>query len=72
MIVDRVNEGIEKEKQFGTKSGKAIGRPERKLPKNFEKYYPKYKSGEITGIEFAKLLEVSMATLNRNIKEYEG
>ena len=72
MIVDRVNEGIEKAKQFGTKSGKPIGRPERELPKNFEKYYPKYKAGEITGIEFAKLLEVSRATLYRNLKEFEG
>lgn len=72
MIVDRVNEGIEKAKQFGTKSGKPIGRPERELPKNFEKYYPRYKANEITGIEFAKLLEVSRATLYRNIKEYEG
>lgn len=72
MIVDRVNEGIEKAKQFGTKSGKPIGRPERELPKNFERYYPKYKNGGITGIEFAKLLEVSRATLYRNIKEYEG
>jgi DNA invertase Pin-like site-specific DNA recombinase len=46
MIVDRVNEGIEKAKQFGTKSGKPI--------------------------ELAKLLEVSRATLYRNIKEHEG
>ena len=37
MIVERVNEGIEKAKRYGTKSGKPIGRPERTLPKNFEK-----------------------------------
>lgn len=71
LIVDRVKEGIEKAKEHGTKSGKAIGRPERTLPKNFEKYYKQYKSEEITGVEFAKLLEVSRATLYRYIKEYE-
>ena len=42
-----------------------------KLPKNFEKYYQQYKTGDITGVEFAKLLQVSRATLYRNIKEYE-
>jgi hypothetical protein len=29
---------IEKAQKFGTKSGRAIGRPERILPKEFEKY----------------------------------
>lgn len=66
-----VKQGIEKAKLFGTKSGKPIGRPERTLPKDFKKYYPKYKNGEITGVEFAKLVQISRATLYRNIKEYE-
>lgn len=71
LIVDRVREGIEKAKIYGTKSGKPIGRPERVLPDNFEKYYKRWKAKEITGIEFSKLLGVSRATLYRYIKEYE-
>lgn len=71
LIVDRVKEGIAKAKVYGTKSGKPIGRPERTLPDNFEKYYKRWKSEEITGVEFSKLLGVSRATLYRYIKEYE-
>lgn len=71
LIVDRVKEGIEKAKEHGTKSGKPIGRPERTLPKNFEKYYTQYKAKEITGVEFAKLLEVGRTTLYRYIEHYE-
>ena len=41
LIVERVREGIEKAKIYGTKSGRPIGRPERELPKDFEKYYKK-------------------------------
>ena len=71
IIVDRVNEGIQKAKIYGTKSGKAIGRPERTLPKDFKKYYAKWKASEITAVEFAKLLNVCRMTLYRYIKEYE-
>jgi DNA invertase Pin-like site-specific DNA recombinase len=71
LIADRVREGIEKAKIYGTKSGKPIGRPERILPDNFEKHYKRWKSEEITGVEFSKLLGVSRATLYRYIKEYK-
>ncbi|WP_010250235.1 recombinase family protein [Acetivibrio cellulolyticus] len=71
IIVERVREGIEKAKKFGTKSGLSIGRPERTLTKEFEKYYKKWKDKEITAIEFAKLIGVSRATLYRYIKEYK-
>jgi DNA invertase Pin-like site-specific DNA recombinase len=71
LIVDRVKEGIEKAKIYGTKSGKPIGRPERTLPKDFEKYYVKWKTNEITAVEFSKLLGISKATLYRYIKEYK-
>lgn len=66
-----VKQGIEKAKIYGTKSGKPIGRPERTLPKDFEKYYNRYKTKQITGVEFAKLLQVGRATLYRYITEYE-
>lgn len=71
IIVDRVNEGIQKARIYGTKSGKPIGRPERVLPKDFEKYYTKWKANEVTAIEFAKLLRLSKSTLYRHIREYE-
>jgi len=71
IIVDRVKEGIQKARIYGTKSGKPIGRPERVLPKDFEKYYIKWKSKEITAVEFAKLLNIGRATLYRYIKDYK-
>lgn len=67
-IQSRVIAGLKIAKDKGVK----LGRPTRELPKDFEKYYPKYKANEITGVEFAKLVGVSRATLYRNIKEYEG
>lgn len=72
MIVDRVREGVQKAKECGTKSGKAIGRPEIVLPNNFEKYYNKWKSKEITAVEFSKLLNTSRSTLYRWIDFYNS
>ena len=66
-IQGRVIEGLKIAKEKGVK----LGRPGRILPKDFERYYTKWKEGEVTGVEFAKLLGVSRATLYRNIKEYE-
>ncbi len=47
------------------------GRPARIIPPNFKKYYEMWKNEEITGVEFAKLLEVSSPTLYRYIREFE-
>jgi len=66
-IQERVKEGLQAAKNKGIK----LGRPERQLPANFEKYYKKWKADEITGVEFAKLLGVSRATVYNYIKEYE-
>ncbi|MBL4937735.1 recombinase family protein [Clostridium sp. YIM B02515] len=66
-IQSRVKEGLVNAKAKGVK----LGRPERELPKDFEKYYKKWKANDITAVEFAKLLGVSRATLYRYIKEYE-
>lgn len=71
MTVERVREGIRKAQKYGTKSGRPIGRPARKMPTRFEKYYSKWKEGELTATEFAKLLDVSRPTLYRYIKKYE-
>ena len=70
-IVERVREGVEKAKRYGTKSGKPFGRPEPELPVTFDKYYQQWKCGSITAVEFARLLEVSRATLYRWIKLFE-
>jgi len=70
MIIQRVREGIAKTKLHGTKSGKPIGRPKRKLPENFEKYYKKWLGKEIKKVEFCKLIGVSRMTLDRYIKKY--
>jgi len=71
LTVERVREGIAKAKKYGTKSGRPMGRPQRELSPNFKKYYDKWKAGEITGVEFAKLLDMSRPTLYRHIKQYE-
>jgi len=67
LIVERIREGIVKAKKYGTKTGRPIGRPERTLPKDFTKYYRRWKRNKITGKEFAKLIEVSRSTLYRLI-----
>jgi DNA invertase Pin-like site-specific DNA recombinase len=71
ITVLRIKEGMEKAKKYGTKSGISIGRPIRKLPKEFEKYYIKWNKKEIKAVEFAKLINVSRTTLYRYIKDYE-
>jgi DNA invertase Pin-like site-specific DNA recombinase len=72
ITVSRIREGMEKAKKYGTKSGIAIGRPIRKLPKDFKKYYIKWKNKEIKAVEFARLINVSRSTLYRYIADYEN
>lgn len=67
-IQDRVKEGISNAMAKGVR----FGRPDRVLPKEFEKYYRKWKKKEITGVEFAKIVNISRATVYRYIKEWEG
>ena len=71
LIVDRVREGVEKAKRYGTKSGRPFGRPEPELPATFEKYYEQWKDGNITAVEFARLLQICRSTLYRWIKLHE-
>jgi len=71
LTVERVKEGLRKAQKYGTKSGRPLGRPTRELPASFSKYYSKWKAKEITGVEFAKLLDVSRATLYRYIHEFD-
>lgn len=71
MINQRVREGVEKAKIYGTKSGIPFGRPKREIPENFEKYYKKMLLKEITKTEMAKLLDMSRPSVYRYIKQYE-
>lgn len=75
-IQERVIQGVEKCKATGTtKTGRWFGRQEvtaEDLPKDFRKYYDKWKSKDITAVEFAKLLKTSRATLYRWIKIFEA
>jgi DNA invertase Pin-like site-specific DNA recombinase len=68
---ERILEGLQKAKLYGTRSGRELGRPKRILPAKFKKYFRKWKADEITATEFAKLMEVSRPTLYRMIKQYE-
>jgi len=63
----RVNEGLKVAREKGIR----LGRPERQLPKDFKKYYKKWSSREISGIEFAKLMKLSRSSLYRYIHQYE-
>jgi len=46
--------------------------PKSALPKDFKKYYLKWKASEITSIEFTKLLNIGRTTLYSYIKEYKA
>ena len=66
-IQSRIKEGL----QVAKSNNVRLGRPQATLPQDFEKYYTKWKKGNITAIEFSKIIGVSRATLYRYIKQYE-
>jgi DNA invertase Pin-like site-specific DNA recombinase len=70
IIVERVKEGIQKAKEYGTKSGKPIGHPGIQLHKDFEKYYNQWTNKEIKSIEFARLIGINRTGLYRHINFY--
>ena len=71
LTVERVREGMRKAMLHGTRSGRPVGRPARAIPAAFNRYHSKWKEGDITATEFAKLLAVSRPTLYRYIKQFE-
>lgn len=71
IIVERVREGMEKAKRFGTKSGKPIGRAMPELPSDFGKLYKKMKAGKCTKVDMAKHFGISRITVYRWIAHYE-
>lgn len=73
-LAQKIKEGMVKARFIGTRSGKAIGRPERKdtIPPGFEDYYKKWMAKQLTAVEFAKLIGMSRMSLYRYVKTYEG
>lgn len=62
---------IENGKKIGRK-GRPTGRPEISFPENWDEIYPKWKSGQITGVEAKKLLVLKNNTFYRLIRKYES
>lgn len=60
-IRDRQKEGIEAAKQRGVR----FGRPEKRLPANFELACSRYVTGEISGREAAKQCNMPMSSFYR-------
>ena len=72
LTVERIREGMAKARRYGTRSGRPVGRPPRKTPASFNKYYPMWKDGDITATDFARLIGVSRPTLYQYIKVHES
>lgn len=65
--VARINQGLKVAKA----KGKQLGRPKAELPKDFIKKYKKFENGgfgDMTTIEFAKMLGIGRSTLYKYIK----
>lgn len=66
-IRTRQAEGIAVAKRRGVK----FGRPSLAMPKDWEKYYKKWKAKEITAVQFMDSIGMAKATFYRKVKEYE-
>ena len=55
----------------GTKTGRPFGHPPTVLPDSFEKYYQQCQAGQITKVEFARLLRKGRRTIYRWIELYK-
>lgn len=67
-IRTRQSEGIE----LAQKNGVKFGRPTLELPLNWNSLYARWKSGEITAVEFMRQVDMKKATFYKKMKEYEG
>jgi DNA invertase Pin-like site-specific DNA recombinase len=66
-LLQRQSEGIEAAKS----KGKHLGRPVLELPKEWNKLYKQWKSGEIMAVEFMEKIQMKKATFYKKVKEYE-
>ena len=67
-IKQRQKEGI----SVAKKNGKHLGRPVLELPKDWNRYYSAWKSGEIKSVEFMESVGMKKATFYNKLKEYES
>ena len=76
-ILDRQREGIaampvnEKGKKVSARNGVPMGRPERELPKNFDKIYKQYKAKELNVKQICKLYDIPRSSFYELKKRYE-
>lgn len=71
MIRARVKSGMENAKA----KGKPIGRPQttaEQIPPAFIKFYPAYKSGNLTATEYARVVNIGRTTLYKYLKIMEA
>lgn len=66
-IRKRQREGIEAAKQ----RGKHLGRPEIKMPDEFEKVYLEWKAGKVTARRAMKILGLKSSTFYRMVQKYQ-
>jgi DNA invertase Pin-like site-specific DNA recombinase len=66
-IKTRQSEGI----ALAQKKGVKFGRPVLELPHKWNSLYARWKSGEITAVEFMKQVDMKKATFYKKVKEYE-
>lgn len=71
MTSDRVKSGLRNAKAKGKTLGRPITSPD-SIPHDFYRYYPKYKNGEISKTEFAKLSGISYPTVYKYLKVIES
>lgn len=68
--VSRINQGLDSARA----KGKKLGRPKAELPKNFIREYEKFKDGkygDISALQFAKMLGIGRSTLYKYIDIYQ-
>ena len=66
IIVERVKSGIENARAKGVKLGRPRKNP-KDLPPAVYRYWDRYKSGELSKVEYARLCQVSRSTIYRYI-----
>lgn len=59
-------------KRYSLKTGRATGRPNTKLPLEWETYYTQWKSGDITARSMMQSLGLKKSTFYNLVKQYEA
>ena len=59
-------------KRHSLKTGRATGRPNTELPSEWEQYYTRWKSGDITARSMMQSLGLKKSTFYNLVKQYEA